>query len=246
MSLSAVIADVESRQKTLRVFNPDPETEADVVEELSAFFRHQNVAVRGEETPSGRPESFAVLSLDELFLAAVSLGDLEEMMTSAPAGPGGLGIDDSAYHDVLQYLKETTFTSYSKSQMVTVSKEIEDRAWRVGNGRLFAGFQYTSIMKGQERTYEDLAKRDLEINAYGVPDETLPELAGVHLHVEESEELASTWFVVFDGGTEAANKSALLAEERSPDQFYGFWTYDPGIVDRIIDHLETTYDRVSQ
>ena len=42
------------------------------------------------------------------------------------------------------------------------------------------------------------------------------------------------------GGVDDA-KGALVAEERIPGSFYGFWTYDGETVGEIIDYLRTTY-----
>lgn len=242
MALADVIADVEARRKTLTLFNPDDEA---FVEDVEAYFETQNVEIEGETTTSGRPSGFAVLALDGEYLAAVDTGTLRDLMEGVPTGPEGVGIDDSEYHDLLQYLKETTFTSYDKGQMIQASREIEDRAYRVGSGNLYAGFQYASIFRDQETTYEGLAETGVDVVTFASPDVDPPEPRGVTVVADESEEIENTWFVVFDGGGDDRNKSAILAEEREPNSFYGFWTYDPGIVDRIVEYLSTGYDRVS-
>jgi len=244
MSLRDVIADVESQRKTLTVFNPEPGSA--VESELRSYFAAQNVDIRTEETDTGRPAGFAVLYRGETFLTATSTDTLRDLMTDLPEGESGLGVDDSGHADVLRYLKETTFTSYSIPRMVTASREIEDRAWRVGDGRLFAGFQYTSTLDGQSQVYRDLAERPLDIHVYASPDEDPPALTGVTVHTEDESEIERSWFVVFDGAGADDRKCALLAEERGDREFYGFWTYDPGIVDRIVAHLDRRYGRVSQ
>lgn len=244
MALADVIAAVENQRKTLTVFNPDDDD--DIVSELSEYFETQNVTVRAEHTESGRPDGFATLTYDEEFLAATPLDKLRDLVESTPTGPDGVGIDDSEFEELLQYLKETTFTSYSKAQMTRASKEIEDRAWRFEHGQLHAGFQFGSIMESQRDTYEHLADRALDVHMYAAPNGTEPRFDDVEVHIEDIEELRSSWFVVFDGAGEDLHKCALLAEERSPNQFFGFWTYDPGIVDEILTHLRTRYHRVSQ
>ncbi|WP_135819714.1 DICT sensory domain-containing protein [Halostella litorea] len=244
MSLRDVIADVESRRKTLTVFNPDPD--GDVAGDLRSYFADRNVAVETEATESGRPAGFAVLYRGETFLTATSTDALRDLMTDLPDGESGLGVDDSAHADLLRYLKEATFTSYDVPGMVTASREIEDRAWRVGDGQLFAGFQYASTLDGQSQVYRDLAERPLDVHVYASPDEDPPELEGVTVHTEDDPEIERTWFVVFDGAGADDRKSALLAEERGDREFYGFWTYDPALVDRIVAHLDRRYGRVSQ
>lgn len=242
MSLTDVIADVERQEKTLRVFNPSDA----IVEELAEFFSAQNVAVRREETPSGRPEGFAVLTLDGEFLTAVSTDELRELVETTPSGSDGLGVDDSKHHELLNHLKETTFTSYDRQEMLRVSREIEDRAWRAADGELHAGFQYTSAMKAQRQVYAALADRGVDAFLYGFPDEQSPSIDGVTFYIEEDDAIERTWFVVFDGAGEELDKCALVAEERSRGSYYGFWTYDPAVVDRVLERLEDAYERVRQ
>lgn len=54
-------------------------------------------------------------------------------------------------------------------------------------------------------------------------------------------ELGRFWFVAFDGGADVFQSCALLAEERTPGEFYGFWTYDPALVGRLVTYLRETY-----
>jgi len=239
MSLRDVIRDVEDRRKTLTVFNP---RHGDAfVDDLRSYFERQNVVVRTEETDSGRPSDFAVLTRGDDVLTSTSADALAEAMQSTPPGEDGLGVDASARTDVLNHLNETTFTAYDIDQMVTASREIEDRAWRVGEGRLHAGFQYVSVFDGQSEVYGNLAERPIDVHVYATPDEDPPSLAGVDVHTESADEIERSWFVVFDGGGQDEQKCALLAEERDSRAFYGFWTYDPATVDRIAGHLERRY-----
>ncbi len=241
MSLHEIVAAVEGEEKTLTLLNPRRDGLDD---DAAAYFEEQNVLVTEERTLSGRPEGVALLTRDGELLAATSTDAVVDLISETPAGAGGLGVDDSEHHDLLSHLKETTFTAYDKRDMTLASREIEDRAWRVGSGRLFAGFQYESILLGQARTYETLASGDLEVYAFAAPDGESVDLDGVRTHVEDDQELAQSWFVVFDGGPDRAQGSALVAESRGEDSYYGFWTYDPRIVSQVIDHLETSYERV--
>jgi len=239
MSLRDVLRDVEDRRKTLTVFNPrDGEA---LVDDLRSHFDHQNVVVRTEETDSSRPTDFAVLSRGDEVLTTTPAGALADALESSSPGDDGLDVDDSAYADVVRHLSETTFTAYSVSEMVTTSREIEDRAWRVGEGHLHAGFQYVSVFDGQSDVYGSLAERTIDVHIYATPDEDPPSLDGVDVHTWRADEIERFWFVVFDGGERDEQKCALLAEEREDRAFYGFWTYDPATVDRIADHLERRY-----
>jgi len=161
-----------------------------------------------------------VLSSVESVLAVVSTDLLWDLVGGGPSAAAE-GVGDAAFEPVLEHLKETTFTSYDSEQMVYSSREIEDRARRVG-AAIHAGFQRVSVMDGQRTIYSDLASRGVD-----------------------AEEIADAWFVVFDGDGDDDQKTALLAEDRATDEFYGAWTYDPGIVDTVTAYLERTYGSVT-
>jgi len=243
MTLSELIAGVEDHEKSLTVFNTDAET----VESVRDQFRDRNLSVRAERTGSGRPGSFVVLSSeregdeDEVVTAT----DVEDVL-STPAGAEP-GLDDDVRHPILDHLDETMFTSYDTEQMVAASHEIEDRAWRLDEGSLYAGFQRLSILADQMDVYTRLAAQEgLDVHAYAYPDASVPDHdTELTIHVERTDEIADSWFVVYDGNGIDVNKCALLAEERESRTFYGFWTYDPSTVDWIIDHLESTYGLVA-
>jgi DICT domain-containing protein len=225
MSLSELIAGVEAHRKTLTVYNTDPGDAAT----LRDRFSERNVAVESAHTPEG-PESYAVLHRDGEFLTAAAVEDVLARDTGATERP------------ILDHIDQTTFTSYDTGQMTAASREIEDRAWRIGAGQLHAGFQTVSVIGSQLDAYEQLASREgLDVHAYGYPDAEVPDHEGFTVHVERSREIRESWFVVYDGDGDDASKCALLAEEREPRSFYGFWTYDPDTVDWIVDHLRSAY-----
>jgi len=235
MSLTELIAGVEDHEKTLTVFNAEEGT-LDVLREQ---FHDRNVSVVGEGTPSGKPAAFAVLADGEEFVTAADIETIRE----SSEGKTEPGFEGESYRPILDHLDETMFTSYDIEQMVAASREIEDRAWRIGKGTLHSGFQKLSILADQMKIYEQLAEKDaLDVHAYAVPDTDVPEHdTDLTIHVERSDEIERSWFVAYDGAGVDVNKCALLAEEREPRSFYGFWTYDPSTVDWIIDHLESTY-----
>jgi len=236
MSLTELIAGVEAHEKTLTVFDAEP----GVPETLREHFADRSVAVEAV-TGAGGPENYVVLSKDGEFLTAAAVDAVLNPTHSTESHFG-----NRRETPVLDHLDETMFTSYDPDQMVSASREIEDRAWRIGSGRLHAGFQKLSIIGTQLDVYEQLGGReDLDVHAYGYPDEELFGHQNFTVHVERAEEIATSWFVVYDGAGVDSNKCALLAEERDPREFYGFWTYDPDTVDWMVDHLESTYGLVT-
>lgn len=237
MSLSELIAGVEDHEKTLTVFNSDEATLAS----LRQQFQDRNLSVVGDATTTGSPR-FVVLSDDEEILTAASLDDV----LGRPDTKREPGFDGEAHRPILDHLDETMFTSYDTDQMVAASREIEDRAWRIGSGRLHSGFQRLSVLQTQFDVYTQLANKDLEVHAYASPDGPVPQHdTDLTIHVERAKEIQNCWFVVYDGAGVDVNKCALLAEEREPRTFYGFWTYDPSTVDWILDHLESSYGVVT-
>jgi hypothetical protein len=151
--------------------------------------------------------------------ATLSVGDrlLTAIDLDDLSTPLGGGRDlNPAFRTLLGHLDGTTFTSYDTGQMVATSREIEDRAWRAGTGQLHAGFQYFTALATQQS-----------------------------VHAESAAEITDTWFVAFDGGDTPSDKCALLAEEREQDAYYGFWTYDPDIVDDVLSHLTEQYATVA-
>jgi DICT domain-containing protein len=240
MSLTELIRGVENHEKTMTVFNAD----ADAVDAVRERFHDRNLTVTTERTPSGQPGRFVVLSdttdEDQEFVTAAAVDDV--LSHSSPDKPG---FDESSYRPILDHLDETMFTSYDIKQMVAASREIEDRAWRLGEGQLHAGFQVLSILGDQMDVYKRLASGGLDVHAYAYPDDDVPAHdTDLTIHVERSEEIERSWFVAYDGGGVDVNKCALLAEERDDRAFYGFWTYDPDTVDWILDYLESAYGLV--
>ncbi|MGM0448090.1 MAG: DICT sensory domain-containing protein [Methanobacteriota archaeon] len=238
MSLIELIAGVEAHEATLTVFNADPA----VTKELREYFADRNVRIVDDQTATG-PEEFAVLARDGEFVTAVTVDDLlpgrEEDGNGETDGDGTAG---GVGRPVLDHLDETMFTSYTRDDMVAASREIEDRAWRVGDGELHAGFQTLDVLTGEADTYDLLGEKErLNVHAYAADEGEAPDVEHYAVHVGETAEIRETWFVAYDGGGYEDAKCALLAEERAPGEFYGFWSYDPETVDYIIDYLTERY-----
>jgi len=239
MNLRDSIEFIRQHEKELRLFNVDP---ADVIHEaLRTYFETQNVRITVDRTGSGKPEAVSVLSNATGVLAVVKVATLRELLGDAHAGTGGLGIADGEYDAVLRFLKETTFTSFDTEQLLYASREIEDRARRTGQGSIHAGFQRCSVMGQQRSVYTDLSRHGVAVHAYGVPDASPPDFRFGRVHAVSTDEIARTWFVVFDGGGDETQKTALLAREHAGSGFDGSWTYDPAFVDHILGYLNRTY-----
>lgn len=235
MSLIELIAGVEAQEATLTVVNGDGEDR----DALADRFDTRNLAVV-EDDLCTRSGAFGVLTRDGEFVTAVGL---DELLDSADRTDPGFAPE--TYRPILDELDETLFTSYSVGDMVAASREIEDRAWRHGRGELHSGFQTLGNMDREAELYDRIGESDaLDVHAYGAPEGPVPDAEHFAIHVERAAEIRETWFVVYDGGGAPKRKCMLVAEEREPGCFYGFWSYDPDTVDYAIDHLRSTYDKV--
>ena len=239
MDIRECIEFIRYTEKELCLFNVDPTDPLRA--DLEIYFETQNVRITERRTASGAPRDIAVLSNTAEPLAVLDISTLRALLDAVPIAADDVGIADKEYERVLRPLKETTFTSYDSKQLLYASREIEDRARRVGCGTVHTGFQRCSVMADQRQVYTDLARRGVDVHAYGIPDTDPPDFGSGHVHPIQTDEIAATWFVVFDGGGTDTQKSALLAEERSEDSFYGVWTYDPAFVDYVLDYLTRTY-----
>ncbi|KAB1191172.1 MULTISPECIES: DICT sensory domain-containing protein [Haloferax] len=233
MSLSELIAGVAADERTLTVFNP----RGDAVERLAEHFQDRNISVRAATASEG-PSNFAVLGTGEKFHTAVDVSDvLKDQDDVEP------GFERESYVPILDHLDETLFRSYDRKQMLNATREIEDRAWRVGAGELHAGFQTGDNLRKQLDSYRQLGSRDdLYVHAYIYPTEPVPSVEQFQLHLARTEEIRHSWFVVYDGNGVDDYKCALVAEENPLGSgFSGFWTYDPSTVDFIVSHLTSSY-----
>jgi hypothetical protein len=226
MSLAAIVDRVEADERRLTLVSPPSRT---VVAAVERAFRPQGVSVDVEEGPD-RPTAV--------------VHDGGEVVSSVPlaASEAALQVTTDALTDALSALDRTTFTSYGLPGMFAATREIEDRAWRVGDGCLRAGFQHVAALVDQRAVYRQLSTA-LDVHVYAAPDGDgpPPAMGDTVVHLDSAPEIARSWFVTYDGAGSAADKCALVAEERGDRQFTGFLTYEPSLVDEVNDYLAAEY-----
>ena len=237
MSLATIIGSVESSKRTLTLFNTD--VPAHVLDDIETHFDIQNVTVERGRTQRGVPKNFAVLHDGSEYIATSSVAELRQTLAFEGQLLGETDFESFSYPDVLRHVDDTMFTAYGKRRMILASREIEQRAWRTGGGELHSGFQRLSLLSDQWGMYWKIADGGTETHVNGVSDWELPAPA-LTVHADDAPEIRRVWFVVFDAPDGAAD-CALLAEEREPNTFYGFWTYDSDTVSEILSHLRETY-----
>ena len=238
VTLADFLDDVEAARGTITVYSDEQPTW------VADQFEARNVAVHHEPLPPNGPPGFVVFREGGEFLASIGLRELREILAPPIRRPWQDRPDSTGYRTLFELLDDTIFTAFDRRQLLGAAREIEDRAWRVGTGTLRVGFQRLSAMWSQVEVYERLgAETALSIHVYGRPDWVPAAVPNVRIHAETAPEIGSFWFLAFDGGSEPQNACALLAEERSPEAFYGFWTYDEDLVGAIEAYLSSTYGR---
>ncbi|NGM71500.1 histidine kinase [Natronolimnobius sp. AArcel1] len=239
-TLRAVFDSVRAQQKQLEVYTPDTETAGDLEQQFST--RHVDV-VRRSLTEQDGPGFVVIRDQSGDFLAAVGLDRFEALFAPDDHPPWEFDGSTEELRDLFDFLENTFFSSADRQQMLAAAREIEERAWRTGEGTLYTGFQTEPALTAQTDVYDQLGVRNgLSVVAF-VRDKWSGSLENVTVVTDPAEELGSFWFVVFDGGGHNNQQCALLAEERDMDSFYGCWTYEPDIVAELVAYLESTYCR---
>ncbi|WP_158057712.1 hypothetical protein [Halorussus halophilus] len=131
---------------------------------------------------------------------------------------------------------DTIFFSgyHDHERLRALSQRVEKRAWQAGAGNLYTvGQQRLSTMDDHWGLYASIAGQGTEVHVYEdesyVPGDT--DQFTIH---QETDGLAGTWLVAFDGDGNDAAKGLLLVEERDPDQYFGVWTVEPDLVDEVL------------
>ncbi|WP_170977289.1 DICT sensory domain-containing protein [Halorussus salinisoli] len=233
--LREFVNEVASYRRTITVYAPEPD------EELERYFEARNVTVEHEPLPDTGSGGFVVVTADGEFVGSVGADAVRELVS--PTVAKRELAPNEAIRVPMNLLADTTFVSFDKRQMLAVTREIEDRAYRQATGTLRSGFQSLSRLASERGKYETLAgDTRLDVHVYGEPDRSI-DVPGATVHAEETDEIGAFWFVVFDGGGDDQQTSALVAEEVESDtgSFHGFWTYDPELVADIEGYLRETY-----
>lgn len=191
-----------------------------------------------EETAEG-PDVVASSPLDSL-MNAILLVNSDIYTTSTRS------LDDLDLPDVLTMLDDVQFSlrGYPESHkekllLITLSRYIERRALRRGEGTIRSSFQRLSRIddeRGTRTVYENLARSGVQTHLYGLPDWQQPMGFDVTTHGGFSRDFRDSWFVVYtppEGATDPDGESdhvALLALESKPRTWVGYWTFRPELV----------------
>ncbi len=136
-SLRDAFETVDRRRKTLEI-----RTDAEpVVAEFRRQFDTRNVDVTHRPLGAIDGTGFVIIrDSDGEFRGALGIDQFEAVLSPEIHPPWELAETELDSEDLFSFLENTLFSSYDRRQMVATSREIEERAWRVGRGRLYAGF----------------------------------------------------------------------------------------------------------
>lgn len=201
-------------------------------------FAAHSVGVDTRSLPEGGPRPFVVVEEDGEFRGR-SLSRTSRRSSNHPSIAWKRMEDVSSGYNVLfQLLDDAVFTGMTRRELLAVSREIEERAFRIGTGTLRVGFQTLSKLESQTDVYRTLgAEPDLDVHVYGAPDWTPPTIAGVTYHEYPDDALERYWLLAYDSETATAETCALVARE-TDDAYDSFWTSDPGTTRAVLAELE--------
>lgn len=227
--LPELVDEVEGSGGTLTLYNATVPTET--VDRIVDHFEVTTVSLEHHEPDDGHPGDFAVLHEGGEFVAACGLAELGTAVDPA----GAFSCPDTTDADapaLLDAIDQSTFREYGKRRMILASRDVEKRAWRVRSPALHVGFQEFRRLRTQLDLYRRLAE-ELTVHLYGVPDWE-PPIDDLRLHGYPAVELRDHWFVVYEeGGTDDPGTCTILAQERKPNRYSGFWTSRRSVADRL-------------
>lgn len=227
MTLSSLIADLRERQHRITVYRSGGRLE------IETWFASHGVAVESRSLPSGGPSPFIEIKTDDEVVGIIGVEAVEALLEPPIRRPGDRDGISEGYRALFGLLEKTVFSGMNRRDLLAVSREIEDRAFRVGDGTLWVSFQTLSTFRSQAEIYRTLcAETSLEIHVYGAEDWIPPVIPGITYHADAAARLDPYWVLAYDGGSDESQACGLVAEKDS-DEYTGFWTNDPTIVEDI-------------
>lgn len=237
MTLADFVEDVAERRKTFVVHASDGS------DDVAAQFATRNVAIEHEPIPADGPEGFVVLRDEGEFVGAFSLEKLRALLDPPLYRPEAAADVSQPWRALYEVLEDTLFASFDRRQLLAATREIEERAWRTGAGTLRVGFQSVAALADQVDLYRRfVADTNLTVHVYVADDTESPPLGDVDLFRAPGSEIGEYWFLAYEAPADGADPVALVAQERDPDAFFGFWTYDRDRVADLSAYLRETYE----
>lgn len=230
----SLITEVRNRNHLFTIYRSGDQPD------IEAWLTDHGVAVDSRSLPSGGPEPFIEIKTEGEVVGVIGIDAVEGLFEPPIRRPGDRDEISEGYRVLFDVLEKTVFSGMNRRELLTVSREIEDRAYRVGEGTLQVSFQTLSAFRSQTDVYRTLASEtDLDIHIHGIDDWTPPPITGITYHTDRSEEFEPYWALAYDGGPSVEQACGLVAQEHV-NEYTGFWTNDPVLVAEITTTLSPT------
>ena len=225
--LDSLIGELRDQEQRFTVYRSGTRPD------IEAWLADRGVAVESRSLPPGGPEPFVEIRTDGEVTGVIGIDAIEGLFEPPIRRPDdGDGISEG-YRVLFDVFENTVVTGVRRRELLAVSREIEDRAYRVGEGTLRVSFQALSAFRSQTDVYRTLAtETELDIHIHGTDDWTPPTIPGVTYHTDEAERFEPFWALAYDGGPTESRACGLAARQHS-NGFSGFWTSDPALVKEI-------------
>lgn len=243
MTLRQFLGDESAVSRSLVIVNrtaPKP-----VARMLSKMFEGEAIDVSETEIEEMASDTVVLVEDDEV-IAHSSLDELQEeilLINSDLFISGARGLEEIEPLAVLESLADTPLfvrgypESHSeKLPLILISRYIERRAWCQQRGTLRASFQSLDRITdeiGTHQVYQRLDRVPVDVHVYGTPGWTPQPDSTITAHAGWSEDFLKSWFVVYTPPEGGDSHAALLALKEGPNEWRGFWTYQPSRVEAI-------------
>lgn len=233
MTLSSLIEGFRERKHHVVVYRDDDRLE------IETWLADHGVAVESRSLPPGGPEPFIEIETDGEVVGIIGVEAVEALLEPPIRPPGDRTDISQGYRSLFEVLEKTVLSGMNRRELLAVSREIEERAFRVGEGTLWVNFQTLSAFRSQTPVYRTLgAETSLDIHIHGVEDWTPPAITGVTYHAVAAERFEPYWALAYDGVSEETQACGLVAEEHA-EGYTGFWTNESAVVEDIAATFDT-------
>jgi len=227
MTFASLIDDLREEEHQIVIYRGDDPLE------IETWLAEHGVAVECHWITSDGPDPFIEIKTGSEVIGTIRVDAVEGLLEPPIDRPGDRDGVSEGYGVLFELLEKTVFSGMARRDFLAVSREIEDRAYRVGEGTLWASFQTLSTFKSQAEVYRILCtETSLNVHIYGVDDWSPPLIPGVTYHTESATRFEPYWILAYDGGSDRSQACGLVAQEEN-DEYTGFWTNDPQTVETI-------------
>lgn len=250
LSLDSFIQQYPSSDLSAQIVNL---TQPDEVKKMASdLFEGMAIGVSEVQSNNEADDEFVLVDSGTV-VASTSMSTIRDtllMVNTDLYRTGTYSLEDVTIPQVLLNLSDTVFklvgypdSNTEKLVLALMSRYIERQAWLHETGVIRASFQHLSRLyneKGTRRVYERLgALPELDVHAYGIPDQDQPPGLSMTVHGLRDEELRQSWFVVHH--TDDGESVGMLALERGSNEWEGFWTFNNDDIDALNEYIKQSF-----